>query len=265
MYRKRLLGLLSLILLLGCKVSEQAPNIAIKHLPAIMLWAWEMPEDLRFLDTTKAGVAFLAEEILIRGQAIHFRRRAQPLLLAPGTKTIPVIRIETNGDPVVLPNGEVDQGAPLDSASYIEAAENISNLARSLQADCIQIDYDARLSERGWYHQLLDQLRKALPPRTKISITALASWCIEGKWLDCLPVDEAVPMLFQMGIAEHEVTQFLQSGRSLRSAKAAGLAGISVDEAPRAIPRHERLYMFNPRPWTKQAFEEVIGKYGTSN
>lgn len=255
-----------LLLLAGCaKRDKPIKALGISDLPPVMLWAWEVPEDLTFLDTTRAGVAFLAEEILIRDDQLFVRRRQQPLHLRTGTKTIPVIRIETNGDPIVLANGEVDKGAPLDSTTCSEAARSIVMIVHAFRSQNVQIDYDARVSERTWYRQLLDRLRSDLPKNTHISITALASWCIEGKWVDSLTVDEAVPMLFRMGVAQGEVTDFLRSGKSFRSSRAEGVVGISTDEAPRILPAHERVYIFNPKPWTELEYNAVMMKYGKAN
>ena len=63
----------------------------------------------------------------------------------------------------------------------------------------VQIDFDATLSERDAYRALIHDVRKRLGPATPLSITALASWCIGDDWLNGLPVDEAIPMLFRMG------------------------------------------------------------------
>ena len=63
----------------------------------------------------------------------------------------------------------------------------------------IQIDFDAADSERDVYRRLLARVRAVLPRTVPLSMTALASWCVGDTWLDGLPVDEAVPMLFRMG------------------------------------------------------------------
>ncbi|MGB0036522.1 MAG: hypothetical protein WBP79_13720, partial [Candidatus Acidiferrales bacterium] len=38
-----------------------------KHLPRVMLWAWERSEDLRGIDPREAGVAFLARTVFLTG------------------------------------------------------------------------------------------------------------------------------------------------------------------------------------------------------
>ena len=62
----------------------------------------------------------------------------------------------------------------------------------------LQVDFDAKRSERGFYAALLRSLRSQMPPQLPLSIAALASWCSNDDWISGLPIDEAVPMLFRM-------------------------------------------------------------------
>ncbi len=59
-----------------------------------MLWAWERPEDLRFLDCDKAGVAFLAKTIRLGGGGMDVRPRLQPVQVPKGCLTVATVRIE---------------------------------------------------------------------------------------------------------------------------------------------------------------------------
>src|SRR5258708_1560376 len=63
--------------------------------PRIMVWAWERPEKLDFLDPNEAGVAFLARTIHVRGDVVTARPRMQPLVVKPGTALMAVVRIES--------------------------------------------------------------------------------------------------------------------------------------------------------------------------
>ena len=47
------------------------------QMPRVVLWAWERPVDLRFIDPRKAGVAFLARTIHLRGNEAVVRERLQ--------------------------------------------------------------------------------------------------------------------------------------------------------------------------------------------
>src|SRR5271165_1481698 len=82
-----------LILTLFSGATAHQPRL---DLPGVVLWAWERPEDLRFLDTRRAGVAFLAAtaKILPDG-SIQFHPRMQELLLPDGAAAIAVVRIES--------------------------------------------------------------------------------------------------------------------------------------------------------------------------
>src|SRR6185295_2701738 len=51
----------------------------LSELPATILWAWERPEKLDFIDPQKTGVAFLAKTIYLRGDRVVSRPRLQPL------------------------------------------------------------------------------------------------------------------------------------------------------------------------------------------
>jgi len=60
-----------------------------RSLPGVVLWAWERPEDLRFLaGDSDVAVAFLAETIDLRGGRIDLVPRAQPLRTHPGTPLV---------------------------------------------------------------------------------------------------------------------------------------------------------------------------------
>jgi len=53
----------------------------------------------------------------------------------------------------------------------------------------VQIDFDARRSQRRFYVRLLRDLRRRMPPSLPLSITALASWCAYDDWLSGLPIE----------------------------------------------------------------------------
>ena len=169
----------------------------VESLPPVILWAWERPENLTFLDPQKTGVAFLAKTITLRGGKTVVKPRLQLLQLAPGTKLIAVVRIETDR-------------ASLSSAQLEQTAHEISSLSG---VSVVQIDFDAGVSERDFYRKLLLRVREELSPSAGLSITALASWCAGDNWIADLPVDEAVPMLFRMGVERPQFQRRLESGQ----------------------------------------------------
>ena len=190
-------------------------------------WAWERHEDLRFL---RGEVAYLAQTITLRGGSIDVHPRMQPLLLDKSVRAIPVVRIETNHP-------------SMDAAQRAVTVAAISHLGR----DSVQIDFDATLSERPFYRALILDLHRTIP---HITITALASWCSDDRWMGDLPIDDAIPMLFQMGSDDHLVRARLNRGEEFREPLCRASAGISLDETPPRIPDRRRIYVFSAHRWS---------------
>ena len=205
--------------------------------PRLMLWAWERPEDLRFVDPRAAGVAFLARSVSWREGRIESKPRYQPLAVQPGTAMMAVVRLDSFGGP--LPPVEA-------IAAEVLKAATLANVR------ALQIDFDARASEREWYGALLRTVRAGLAPATPLTITALASWCMGDPWIRALPVADAVPMLFRMGAGEPRAV------REFSSALCRASLGVATDEAPYRAPHGRRLFVFHPRPWTPEAFRGAI-------
>jgi hypothetical protein len=223
----------------------------LSQFPGIVLWAWERPEDLRFIDPRQVGVAFLAETLYLRGEEVIVRPRLQPLQVPPGTALMATARIET--DHVAFRPASLDSSPILRS----RAATAIAGLARLPGVQAIQIDFDASVSERVFYRDLLNDVRRGLPDSTALSITALASWCSGDNWLAGLPVDEAVPMLFRMGADRREILDDLREGRDFEAPICRASIGISTDEPLPTIRSCKRVYVFRPSPWTKPAVLRV--------
>jgi hypothetical protein len=220
--------------ILLCSVAPHAARIPV---PRLVLWAWERPENLWFIDPATTGVAYLAATAAIqRDGAVRFRFRMQPLATPPGTARIAVVRIESPGEYVFPDPAQVAEG--------LRAA----SLQREVSA--IQIDFDARASERRFYLAVLAALREwtALP----IGITALASWCAGDAWIPGGVVSEAVPMFFRMGRGESK-------GMTLTAPVCRTSVGVSTDEVwPARISG--RVYVFNPHSWTQADYEAVREK-----
>ncbi|HEX5832667.1 MAG TPA: hypothetical protein VFY34_02380 [Pyrinomonadaceae bacterium] len=219
----------------------------LQTLPPVILWAWERPEDLSFIDPHTTGVAYLAKTIDLRGDLMTVRPRLQPLQLAPGTRVIAVVRIDTDA--------KQSWSGP-DRVKKI--GKEIADLAD--RADVVQIDYDALVHERKLYREILQEVRRQLPADSALSMTALASWCAGDDWLGDLPVDEAVPMLFRLGVDGRQFQWRLETGRAFESRMCQNAAGVSTDEPVKA-PAVDRLYIFNPKPWTKDSFTAAMETY----
>lgn len=233
---KRKLALIAFAVTFLCSVSPHAPRLPVPHL---VLWAWERPEDLRFIDSATTAVAYLAATVTLQPDGYtRFQSRHQPLLTPPQTKRIAVVRIESPPryifpDPAVL-------------------ALQIAHLAATHRAAALQIDFDARISERAFYKSLLAQLRRNT--NLPIGITALASWCDGDRWLDDQPISEAVPMFFRMGRNESRAMP-------VTSPVCRTSIGLSTDE-PWPAPRAARTYVFNPHSWTQADYEAVRTRTG---
>lgn len=209
------------------------------NLPSVILWAWERPEDLRFLNDD-IGVAFLAQTIHLNGEHTQNAYRQQPLKVNPNTKLIAVTRIET------------DKPA-LNQTQHDEALRLILNTLKLKNISAIQIDFDAKVSQREFYRQLLTDLRAKLPNTVPLSITALASFCLGDPWIKNLPVDEAVPMIFRMGTDNDKIKTALNNGTDFSIKLCQHSYGIATDEPlTMTLNKTRRLYIFksSPRGWT---------------
>jgi len=199
--------------------STASSSAKLSRLPGTILWAWERPEKLDFIDPTRVGVAFLAKTVYLRGENVASRPRLQALHVPDGTKLIAVARLESDRH---------DQ--PRFTTSQLEAtAAEVASLGLLPNVTAVQIDFDATLSERDFYRALLVSVRGKLPVDMPLSITALASWCDGDSWLSDLPIDEAVPMLFRLGAEKRRFTSRLRSGEKLRAYACQDSAGVSTD------------------------------------
>ena len=223
-----------------------AETHGMSTVPPLVLWAWERPEDLRFLDPKQAGVAFLAGTVRVGRDGMSYRPRMQPLQVAPETRLVAVVRIERAS------------GAARDPETAKRVAAEIARAGNLPGVFAVQVDFDATVSEREFYRQVLVELRRKLPPSTPISITALTSWCIGDRWMSGLPIDEAVPMLFRMGAGQAEVTNRIRSGHDFREPICRTSLGVSLDEPWPKLPSGRRLYAFSPSPWTERSVQKLL-------
>lgn len=219
--------------------------------PKIILWAWERPENLGFIDPETVGVAFLAKVIFLQNDKTIIRPRVQQLSLPEGTILTAVVRIESSR--IKRPT--------LSHRQLADVTDAIASLGQMKHISAIQIDYDAKKSERSFYESLLKELRHQLPKSVGLSITALASWCMHDTWLHDLPIDEAIPMLFRMGPDHTKIINYLKSGRDFISPSCKNSFGISTDE-PLTIQHmtDRKLYVFHPKSWTVAEAEKILTK-----
>ena len=135
--------------------------------------------------------AVLVESLRIKADTVERHPRTQPLVLASGVSVLPVVHVESDAtSPNTWSPAQVD-------ALVAAFARHAPEAARG--SGMIQLDFEAPRRQRGAYVDLVGRLRTSLPARLRLSVTALAQWCAEGGWLDELPVDEVVPMLYRLG------------------------------------------------------------------
>jgi hypothetical protein len=123
----------------------------------------------------------------------------------------------------------------------------------------IQTDFDVVVSERNFYRDLINELKKDLPAGTPLTITSLASWCVGDSWFNDFPVDEAVPMAFNMGADDKPIRDFLSKGSDWNEPLCRGSYGISVDDPlvnVKFLPGR-RFYYFKSRAWEKSDLERL--------
>lgn len=198
--------------------------------PAPILWVWGDTPDLRDLDPG-VGVAVWTGTVHVDGRGLWSEPRSGGVRLREDTPYIAVVRVETS------------RGAPLDPGALADA---ILTRVPPRRIDGVQVDWDARLSERSVYADVLVRLAAHLD--VPLTVTALVSWCGDGSWLDTLPIDGAVPMYFRMGTpAPPELTSPTCKGRF----------GVSTDEPWPAHHAADQLWIFTPGAWTSDAVRSL--------
>ncbi len=272
---------LAALVFLACGLSfvAHAQRSAVSIAPHVTVWAWERDEDLSYIDPAKIDVAYFAGNIHVRGSLVSFRPRTQKLKLPMNAKSIPVFRIETirggNSPSASTVSGAVSTqicSTPDQKSAELVARTITTELKKHQPSKMVQIDFDALEDERPFYKALLRNLRQDLPPATKISITALASWLLSDRWIERGSADEAVAMLFSIGPGKRDVLTRLKK-QGLDSGVGVPIAiGISASERetnqmlfPTEVQRKtSNLYVFSSRPWTEKRLRtityEAIGK-----
>lgn len=251
----RLLSTFAVILFasFGSRTATVEPSSdALRGAPRVMLWAWERPEDMRFIDANKTGVAFLASTVYLVGDDAMARSRMQPLRVKNGSWLMAAVRVEAAEKP------------SLSEHQREKAADAILQASSLPRVRAIQVDFDAKDSQRDFYRALLRDLRRRLPKGQYLSMTALTSWCIENTWINDLPVDEAVPMLFRLGTGKQATADFLATHREFPSAICKNSVGLSTDEELAPAPG-KRVYLFRARPWTAEKALVAIARVKHAN
>ena len=225
-------------------VGTETQSVFQGQQPSMYLWAWERSEDLSFINPNKVGVAYLAATFYVSGDHLAVRGRLQPLKVPRGTKLIAVYRIQT-------------EAATLSDQQTEAIVNHILLSSNSRDAVGVQLDFDARKSQRTMYRSLLFALKDRLPPRKHLLITSLASWCMDDYWLADVPVDEAVPMLFRLQTPHNTIANWLQRNHQF-GPQCSASTGISTDELfPLDVAKDKTLFVFSPIAWNVNEFSKL--------
>jgi hypothetical protein len=255
MFRQKQINFLflfvSLIIFPACGSKNQVNEKLNAEMPKKIIWAWERPEDLRFLDAEKFGAAFLAQTLTLQQDDVVFRPRRQPLELPENIYVIAVTRIET-----------VKENSKRPALSEAQRKKIVSLIKKTLElpnVKAIQTDFDVVVSERAFYRSLINDLKKELPENTPLTITSLASWCVGDSWFNDFPVDEAVPMAFEMGADAGRIRDFLSKENDWNEPLCRGSYGVSVDDplVNVNLKPGRRIYYFKSKAWEKSDLEKI--------
>lgn len=220
--------------------------------PKVFLWVWRYDADMRWIDSTRYGVAYLAGTIKIGKAGIINRPRLNSLKVPDNTEVEAVVRVET------LPGTILDLNQTASSKNAIIKLVPLKNI------DALQIDFDATRSQRQFYKRLACQVREDLPEAIPLKMTALASWTLFDRWTGNMPVRSVIPMFFRMGKDRRRVLESLEKGM----VKDTDCIGLAVDEPDvfeaikkkNLLKNFKRVYLFSPDGWDKTQSREFAEK-----
>ena len=191
--------------------------------------------------------ALLVESLVWRADGVERGGRSQPLALPAGLRIIPVVHVEAAED-------APDQLTATQLGAILAAVHRHAPVATSTQgAGLLQLDFEAPLRQREAYRALVARIRAALPAQVRLSVTALAHWCTQGDWLDRLPVDEVVPMLYRLGSHATDWQDRFTTGAPTLAHRCRGPAlGFATNDppSPALLARAARPYWFDESVWS---------------
>jgi hypothetical protein len=204
-------------------------------------WLWD---EARLPAWSSHEAAVLQRHILLSGEDIRTRPRMRWPALPPSALVTPVLHVEVS---IVNPPRNIENSRAIIINALLDAAAVSTS-------GWVQLDMEAKPSQREFYRSLVQELRARLPARLKLSVTALAWWCRSPAWLDGLAADEVVPMFFRMGKDSAAMRQIVERAPStLHASCRAGSAGFSPQEAfaPGVAARYAKTYWFDRRAWKR--------------
>lgn len=202
-------------------------------------WLWD---EARLPAWSAGEAAVLQRHILLTGDRVLTRPRMRRAPLLPATLVTPVVHVEVS---IVNPPTNME-------ASRAAIVQAMREAARRSSSGRVQLDMEARPSQRHFYKSLVRELRAILPADVKLSVTALAWWCRTPDWLDDLAADEVVPMFFRMGKDKAKMRELVATAPEQLHVRCRGpSAGFSPQEPfDQAVSaRYQRNYWFDYHAW----------------
>jgi hypothetical protein len=217
------------------------PLVPFEPPPPAVAWLWK---DAALPAWSQSRVAVVDRHILLSGDTIRERPGARPRALAAGTEVTPVVHVELD---LLRPAASLRAASPV-------IVEAMQKAAQATTSGWVQLDLEARPSQRADYRALVVEIRRVLPAQVQLSVTALAWWCRSPAWLDGLAANEVVPMFFKMGRDGETMRDLVaRAPAALHPLCRSGSAGFSPQEPfDRAvIARYAHTYWFDYHGWRK--------------
>lgn len=205
-------------------------------------WMWDKAEMPAW---SARHAALLDRHILLTADAIR-TRAGNHLAVPSSTRVTPVLHVEVS---TIHPPANIEASRAAIVGAMLRAAAH-STSGR------VQLDMEAKPSQREFYRSLVRDVRAALPAEVALSVTALGWWCRAPAWLDGLAADEVVPMFFRMGKDGAALRELVERApQSLHPRCRGGSAGFSPQEpfSEQATGRYRRTYWFDYHAWREGA------------
>lgn len=198
-------------------------------------WVWPSSDAPPAADYQTLAV--LTDTLLFKGEGVARQPRRRALVVLDArVQVIPVVHVQA------LP----DSPDVFTDAQRKAVLGALDRAVAGATSGWVQLDFEAPSRQREAYLALVKTARQRLPASVRLSVTALASWCLQGAWLDSLAADEVVPMWYRMG------EPVAQDHPGLHARCRGPAAGFSVQVPPKqaVADRFARRFWFNERNWT---------------
>ena len=214
-------------------VSSAVAAAERNNLPDEVWWYWDRPATQLPTPAPGVGAAVVTTHIIFSGEGFVRQPRRSALHLPSDVPTVPVIHVEV--DPARPFAGNAAQRDALRDAV-------VDVVGRGGSTRWVQLDFEARRTQRGFWRAAVEAIKAALPPGFRLSVTALASWCYGDRWLGDVPADEIIPMYFRLGRARPDYV--LRSAAGVTESRCALAHGVANDEPPWPVVLSGRRYVF---------------------